>query len=382
MAITVCTALIDGAHSASYARSSMPKVINLAGAATNGPILEWEWSLVPTDSNNKGGYPSGSVIATGTVGDFSSGKASVQNPVTTLDVVGGYCFSLRARNADGWSRATYPLGDGIACQAIAYVLTDAGIYLPPESEFRYAQDLDASLSKMAATSLRPLDAPPLVASSYDDEFDAVTINTNKWTWIGAGAPTGSTGIFQESYGQSASWIWANCVSDSGNYATSHRLCQSCPSESFTMAAKVTGDVRTNYNHVGIFMDNGGDTYVVMHVYDYINGHAVHEDWCSNNSWTYDENSTTVFTNTVWLNMIWRKGKGVRFQFSVTGVSWMTRYDYAMTWTPTRIGLIWSPWTGTAAEYTGGFDWFRVTQPYLPTATDLLVAGDSVSAVKT
>jgi hypothetical protein len=135
----------------SYPNTTLPKAITLAGSATNGPILAWEWSVLPTWTANPGGYPSGSAIATGAVGDFTDGKASIQNPSVTLDVIGGYCFSLRAQNADGWSAPSY-LGDGTSCQAIAYVLTMGGRKVPPESMFRYSDDLNASLLSMLGTT--------------------------------------------------------------------------------------------------------------------------------------------------------------------------------------------------------------------------------------
>ena len=144
MARPVATALISGAHEASYAYTTLPKSITLTGDATNGPILEWEWSVLPTDPNTKGGYPAGSVIATGVVGNFTNGKSSSMSLSVTLDLIGGYCFTLRARNADGWSMPLDTV-DGTSCQAIVYILSYSGIKLPPEHMFRYADDLNATL---------------------------------------------------------------------------------------------------------------------------------------------------------------------------------------------------------------------------------------------
>src|SRR5574343_54403 len=143
MAIPVCTATISGVHSLAFPYKSAGSSITLTGSATETPILEWEWSIDPDDENNKGGYPANSVIALGAVGDFTDGKSSVQNPTVTLDQPGGYCFSLRARNADNWSD---PDSDGEDCQAVPFILTTKGVYIPPENEFGYAQHLNLTLS--------------------------------------------------------------------------------------------------------------------------------------------------------------------------------------------------------------------------------------------
>lgn len=154
MAVPVCTALCAGLHEKTYPITDLTptKIISLTGAATNEPILEWEWSCIPTDANTKGGHPEGSVIATGTVEDFADGKSSTKDPDAGLDKVGGYCFTLRARNADGWSLPTYPTGDGTSCQAIVYILNQSGAKLPPESMFRYADALNQTLSQATPTT--------------------------------------------------------------------------------------------------------------------------------------------------------------------------------------------------------------------------------------
>jgi len=144
MAIPSVTALISGAREQSYPASDLSptKTITLSGAATNDPILEWEWSIIATDANNPGGCPADSGLLTGTHGDFVNGKSSVQNPDIPVDVIGGYCFSLRARNADGWSD---PELDGTASQAIAFILTERGMKIPPANMKRYENSLNESL---------------------------------------------------------------------------------------------------------------------------------------------------------------------------------------------------------------------------------------------
>ncbi len=149
MTIPVCTAVCEGLHEKSYPSASLPKTITLTGSATEGPILEWEWSVVPTDPSVRGGYPAGSAVATGVNGDFTAGKATIQSPSCVLDLVGGYCFTLRARNASGWSRPSYPYGDGTSCQAIVFMMNTAGQKYPPEQMFRYADVLNALIAEAA-----------------------------------------------------------------------------------------------------------------------------------------------------------------------------------------------------------------------------------------
>lgn len=152
MAVPKATALHSGAHETSYPYTDLAptKNISLTGSATNGPILEWEWSIVPTDLNNAGGLPEASGLLSTTSGDFTNGKASVQNPSVNLDVEGGYNFQLRARNADGWSDPSYPspaapTADGTDCQAIVYILTPEGLKRPPANMYRYENNLNETL---------------------------------------------------------------------------------------------------------------------------------------------------------------------------------------------------------------------------------------------
>lgn len=49
MARPVATALIDGGHSKEYNFGDLGGgiLLTLTGSATNAPILEWEWSILP-----------------------------------------------------------------------------------------------------------------------------------------------------------------------------------------------------------------------------------------------------------------------------------------------------------------------------------------------
>lgn len=176
MARPVATALIDGGHSKEYNFGDLGGgiLLTLTGSATNAPILEWEWSILPSDSDNEGGVPAASSLLTGTHGDFTDGKSSVQNPQITIDVPGGYCFSLRARNADGWSLPDLDRdGDH---QAIVYVKTEyAAVKQPPANQKRYQDDLNDGLQALEdslGTLIRETDGPTAlsVGAIHDGEF--------------------------------------------------------------------------------------------------------------------------------------------------------------------------------------------------------------------
>lgn len=193
MARPVATALVEGVAQKDYDYASLGGGIpvTLTGAATNGPILEWEWSIQPTDiAFNEGGVPAASGLLTGTHGDFTNGKSSVQNPAITLDVPGGYCFSLRARNADGWSQPELDR-DGLH-QAIAYIKTEhADVKQPGANEKRYQDNLNEGLQSLEdalGTLIRETGGPTVlsVVGVADGQF----LQRSGTTIVGA-APSAS-----------------------------------------------------------------------------------------------------------------------------------------------------------------------------------------------
>lgn len=152
MAIPVATALIDGVHTKSYdyvaLGAGLP--ITLTGSATLGDgssITTWEWSILAEDPDLEGGLPEGSGLAVGVHGDFTNGKATVQNPTITLDVPGGYCFSLRVQNDIGqWSDPDIEKNGEY--QAIVFIKTLHGVKQPPANQKRYQDDLNQGLQRL------------------------------------------------------------------------------------------------------------------------------------------------------------------------------------------------------------------------------------------
>ncbi len=149
MAIPVATATVSGYHVTTIPYDKLPFTVPLSGAATNTPITEWEWVCVPSGISNKGSTPYGSFLPSGIVGTWTNGVNKNQNPTALLDEPGGYCFSLRARNGDGWSDPAYD-GDSSSSQAITFVLTPEDIKLPAAQQYDYDRDLNETLNILSS----------------------------------------------------------------------------------------------------------------------------------------------------------------------------------------------------------------------------------------
>jgi len=132
----------------SFAYSASPVGVTLAGAATNTPILEWDWVMLSV--------PAGSSANVGTNQDFSNGRSSLQNPDFDMDVPGCYVLRLRARNASGWS---LPEVDKEGGQTLCFMRTeDFDLEVPGYQAYRYDSYLNGSLldleSNLADHSVR------------------------------------------------------------------------------------------------------------------------------------------------------------------------------------------------------------------------------------
>jgi hypothetical protein len=151
MAVPISQATVSGFHTKELPNNILAPTFTLPlmGDATSAPILEWEWTVAASGENHRGGAPYGSLVASGVKGSFTNGVAKVQNPTAILDTPGGYTFSLRTRNTDGWSDPSYT-GDGWRCQTNAYVLTQAGLKLPAPNEYNYEYDIHNSLNTLAS----------------------------------------------------------------------------------------------------------------------------------------------------------------------------------------------------------------------------------------
>lgn len=123
----------------SYAASSLPKAVTLAGDATNPPIITWEWTMLSV--------PTGSTANVGVNGNFNNGLSSARNPSFTCDVVGPYVLQLRAQNMetppDDWSD---PDEDQDVAQTVIRIRTATLDWdYPGYKEYHYDQSLHPTL---------------------------------------------------------------------------------------------------------------------------------------------------------------------------------------------------------------------------------------------
>ena len=227
------------------------------------------------------------------------------------------------------------------------------------------------------TAVYSADTPPINPSIYDDEFDGTTLNTSKWSWMLAGAP--SSGV--ESYGVSKGKVWATVGWDSfngSNWATEqHVLYQIAPNASFTITTKVN-----------MYQAIGG-MYGIYMSSDYIDstwkykgfrggignyGYAQYEPfamtWTNYGTLSIFNSGVNVPGNGCYIKMVWNNStKIVRIYSSLDGYSW---WDIVMTYRnwdfiPQRFGLFWwaycdSSKTPHVDRSGASFDFFRVTLP--------------------
>ena len=115
--------------------------MTLAGAATNGPILSWKWTMLSV--------PSGSSADSGTNLNFTGGVSIEQNPQFDMDVMGCYVLQLEAENASGWSRPVADKKDG---QTLCFMRTQAlDRNIPGYQAYRYDPYLNETLLSFEGT---------------------------------------------------------------------------------------------------------------------------------------------------------------------------------------------------------------------------------------
>lgn len=391
-----------------WAYSSLPKLVTLAGVATNPPTLAWEWTMLSV--------PYGSSANIGVNNDFLAGVSTLQNPQFTCDRAGAYVLQLRAQNVDGWSDPAVDMELG---QTAVFIRTQKlGLLIPGPFMYGYGEELnetllalesaykpnvtdDAQMKRAAADYVAfPLKFPagkldrvliedPLVAGakSYievgkipnfdpddfpstahakDDEFSGAVLDP-KWAWAGAGVPSGSSGIYAESWGFNNGAILAVIMNDSSNWATAHRLVQACPAGDFTVTVKVNvaamqvANVRNNF---GILIDDSTDNNVALMRSAAVGSDynaLVNASWAAAASWTYDQFVSRAWGGILYLRMVKRTGK-ITFKYSPDGRFWTTLGDLTIAWTPVRFGIYWSYWGATVREAGASFEYFRVTEP--------------------
>lgn len=229
------------------------------------------------------------------------------------------------------------------------------------------------------TAVYSADTPPINPSIYDDEFDGTTLNTNKWSWMLAGAP--SSGV--ESYGVSKGKVWATVGWDGGEYGNwwpdQHVLYQVAPNASFTITTKVNA-YQAIGGMYGIYMSSDYvDTTFYYRGYRAGIGYRGIDTypptslaWTNNWSIKHMATGCVVSGKGCYIKMVWDNStKTASIYSSLDGYSWwcitFAGYDQWIELIPQRFGLMW--WARCTSDKTphvdrGGasFDFFRVTLP--------------------
>lgn len=204
------------------------------------------------------------------------------------------------------------------------------------------------------------DKPPTVSNAKDDEFNGTALDA-KWTWIRAGAPSGT----RESVVVSGSNLIMRCGLDSGgggaNPNEAHMISQAVPAGDWAITTKISAIPRSDYNSAGVFCDDGTNSNVNMNVFC-ASGFTSRTE---NNRYNAGVFSASNFASThsgsiCYLGMMYTSATQVhRMLVSQDGVNWSDCGNWTSTWTPTRFGLL--VWTQNTTYYWPPvlFDWFRV-----------------------
>jgi len=214
----------------------------------------------------------------------------------------------------------------------------------------------------------PEDLLPASPSAYDEEFEDGTLDV-KWSWVGAGQPSGGNEEWHIGTGRLSALLEADGGGDDiGNDA--HIIEQTIPSLSGNWRASVKlhlFDYAVNFSRFGLIVRNNADWNNLML---FSVGSASTRFWDKRDSgaWTYDRDATAILDKGIGDYFI----LGLRHdqsstllipEYSYDGVIWVptgTSLDYTtLGATPNRIGVnLWTN-TGTAIKTLAMVDWFRV-----------------------
>ena len=233
------------------------------------------------------------------------------------------------------------------------------------------QRIGFNLTAVAGLPNSPDDSP-VTANAKDDEFSSNGKSLDaKWTWIRAGQPSATSGIYSEEWGLAYGKIWARIIQDSSPRDQAndwHCISQSVPGGDWTITTKVTVQVISDYNFFGMFVDDGTNS----NLDDWKTGHAspgqyrtTELHYLVGGAQTYDQLLTPCYDNVTYLKMQYVSATPkLVFSCSSDGIVWLKRGAHTIGYTPSRFGLFWHANTngGAGIEVGASFDFFRVTQP--------------------
>lgn len=210
-----------------------------------------------------------------------------------------------------------------------------------------------------------IDAPPASPSDYDDEFDG--LSSVVWSWIRAGAPLATSGIYSEGAGIANGKRWARVINDSaGSYhSVAHQLVQPAPSGDFTLTAKVTAAPSIQYCNFGIVIDDGSDANLTSFYLGVSTaGWSVAALQRVNGTYTFNQAMHGYAGASVYLKIVYRES-AARFDFyySPDNTTWLLAgQQTVLSWQPARFGISWCANNSTPGEYGASVEFFRVTEP--------------------
>lgn len=205
----------------------------------------------------------------------------------------------------------------------------------------------------------PGDKPPALANAKDDEFDATSFDTAKWTWVNQGSAT---------IAQSGSGVSVLTVPSSAT-ANSHILVQSAPTLPATVSLRVaSAHRRQNFAGSGLCLRESSTGRLLHYNIGYVSGSGLALDRWTNPT-TFSATARRVGGTAQGVSEIDFTQAYLRAELGTTsadffwssdGVAWIffVNEPYASFLTPNQIGFSGIS-NNSIPAYNSYFYWFRV-----------------------
>ena len=206
------------------------------------------------------------------------------------------------------------------------------------------------------------DSPPTTANSKSDEFDGTSLDA-KWTWGGAGAPSGGNETWGVADGRLYVRIDTDVGGDGAHQTIAHVLTQPVPSGDWTITSKMKVNRRENYNRFGIWARSSDANHddVIQLVLGYSGSQKVFFDYRNNSTWTYEQGSIAWIDNQAVLRIAYVSGTNTyTMSVSMEGTVFRSLGTYNPAWYPSVFGLLFFSNTSSNGPFIASAEWFRVT----------------------
>ncbi len=206
------------------------------------------------------------------------------------------------------------------------------------------------------------DEPPISPHVRSDEFNDGVFDvggTYPWTWARAGAPA--------SWAEEKGVVWMKDTNTGGtdNIADWHYASKVISAGAFTIETKIDVSPVSNYNSMGITIDDGGDANLDAIKIQYgatVEPWGVVNQWRVASSWTHEQNPRKTYDRIAYLKLSFDGATTVTFYESVNGIAWRTMGTHTIGYTPSRMGFFIHSNTagGSGLELLCAFHYFRVS----------------------